>query len=66
MLYASLSFINETAYQTMLNNLDEGDYLVIGFGHNDEKINDLSRYTDPFGEYQDNLLYFARSIEAVY
>ena len=41
---SSLSFINETAYQTMLNNLDEGDYLVIGFGHNDEKSEDLTRF----------------------
>ncbi len=41
---SSLSFINETAYQTMLNNLDEGDYLVIGFGHNDEKSDDLTRF----------------------
>lgn len=44
---SSLSFINETAYQTMLNNLDEGDYLVIGFGHNDEKSDDATRYAAP-------------------
>ena len=40
--------------------MEKDDYLIVSFGHNDEKINDLSRYTDPFGEYQDNLLYFAK------
>lgn len=57
------SFIEEGRLDKIIDEMEKDDYLIVSFGHNDEKINDLSRYTDPFGEYQDNLLYFARLIE---
>lgn len=35
-------------YQTLLSGMKEGDFLLIGFGHNDEKP-ESTRYTDPNG-----------------
>ena len=34
---SSLSFISEPNYNTLKSSISEGDYLIIGFGHNDEK-----------------------------
>ena len=39
----------------------EGDFLFIQFGHNDEKKQDPSRYTDPFSEYMLNLEKFVNT-----
>lgn len=52
------SFLEEGRFEPVREALSEGDFLLIQFGHNDEKIQDPTRYTDPFGEYQDNLRYF--------
>ena len=35
--------------------ISKGDYLLICFGHNDEKAFDDYLYTEPYGTYQDNL-----------
>lgn len=43
---SSKSFLTEDNYDTLKTNLKEGDYLLIGFGHNDEKSDDNSRFTD--------------------
>ena len=32
-------------YQTFLNEVSEGDFVIIGFGHNDEKGDDIARFT---------------------
>ena len=34
---SSYSFLSESNYSTLLNNISKGDYLIIGWGHNDEK-----------------------------
>ena len=49
------SFIDESRLATIYDEITKGDYLFIQFGHNDEKINDPSRYTDPHGEFITNL-----------
>lgn len=49
------SFIDESRLATIYDEITKGDYLFIQFGHNDEKINDPSRYTDPHGEFIANL-----------
>lgn len=51
------SFIAEGRLDAILNELAEGDYLFIQFGHNDwnEKPD---RHTVAFGDYQDNLKLF--------
>jgi lysophospholipase L1-like esterase len=52
------SFINEGLLEQIENKIKEDDYLLIQFGHNDEKIEDTLRYTDPRTEYKDNLMRF--------
>jgi hypothetical protein len=37
------SFINEHRWDTVLSRLQEGDYVMIQFGHNDEKLEDSTR-----------------------
>lgn len=45
---SSKSFLTEANYKTLVNSIKKGDYLIIGFGHNDEKTEE-ARYTDPNG-----------------
>ncbi len=49
------SFIDESRLVPIYDQISKGDYLFIQFGHNDEKIEDDTRYTDPFGEFKVNL-----------
>jgi len=49
------SFIDESRLSAIYNDICEGDFLFIQFGHNDEKQADPHRYTEPFGDYQRNL-----------
>ena len=57
------SFIEEGRFDKILSKMSAGDYVICQFGHNDEKKQDRSRYTEPFGTYQKNLAYFAEEIE---
>ena len=50
---SSKSFITEDNYTTLKNSLKAGDYLLIGFGHNDEKSDDSARFTDASKDYTD-------------
>ena len=52
------SFIDEGRLNIIEDRIEKGDFLFIQFGHNDEKINDPKRYTEPFGSYQENLKKF--------
>lgn len=52
------SFLDEGRFEPVKQALREGDVLLVQFGHNDEKIQDPTRYTEPFGAFQDNLRYF--------
>lgn len=52
---SSKSFINEGRWQTILEELQSGDYVFIQFGHNDQKASDSSRYTNPWTGYRRNL-----------
>ncbi len=54
------SFITEGRWESVLDSLQSGDYVFIQFGHNDEKIKDSTRYTDPFTSYRENLERFVR------
>ena len=49
------SFIDESRLAVIYNELREGDFLFIQFGHNDAKEEDASRFTKPYGDYQVNL-----------
>ncbi len=57
---SSKSFISEGRWKAVLDSLNQGDYVFIQFGHNDEKILDLTRYTEPFTTYAENLERFIR------
>lgn len=57
---SSKSFINEGRWENVRTALKPGDFVVIQFGHNDEKTNDVSRGTAPFGEFSENLKRFIR------
>ena len=54
------SFIAEGRWKSVLDSLQAGDYVFIQFGHNDEKIQDSARYTEPFTSYRRNLELFVR------
>ena len=43
---SSKSFLSEENYTTLKNEIKAGDFLVVGFGHNDEKSDDTERFTD--------------------
>jgi len=53
------SFITEGRWQTLLDALRPGDWVIIQFGHNDEKIFPTAR-----GEFQDNLRRFVADVRA--
>ncbi len=51
---SSKSFLTDSGgnYQRLVDEIAEGDYLIIGFGHNDEKSDEAARFTDPVPDYQ--------------
>ena len=56
---SSLSFINEGRWQRVLDLIEPGDYVIIQFGHNDEKPK-ADRHTDPGSTFDYNLARFVR------
>ena len=53
------TFIAENRWQKVVENLNEGDYVFIQFGHNDEAKNYPDRYTTP-EDYRNNLIKFVK------
>jgi len=54
---STLSFINENGWKNVTDSIQPGDYVIIQFGHNDEKTK-ADRHTEPFGSFKDNLKKF--------
>ncbi len=52
---SSKSFIDEGWLTPILDAIGPGDLLIVQFAHNDEKIEDPTRYTEPWTTYQDHL-----------
>jgi len=52
------SFIDEKRWDSVYKSLKKGDYVFIQFGHNDEKVADSTRYTNPHTAYRYNLIRF--------
>ena len=50
---SSKSYTQDKEYKTLVEGMKDGDYLIIGFGHNDEKLEE-DRYTNPNGTYRDS------------
>ena len=55
---SSKSFIDEGRWEKVREKIRPGDYVIIQFGHNDEKAKSLDRYTVPGGTFDDNLKKF--------
>lgn len=51
------TFIEEKRWQAIVDQLEEGDYVFIQFGHNDESKEKVDRYTPP-ADYRQNLVRF--------
>ncbi len=54
---SSKSFINEGRWQVVCDRIKPGDYVIIQFGHNDEKPKE-DRHTDPGSTFDANLKRF--------
>lgn len=52
---SSKSFIDLGRLDRILSRIKRGDYLLISFGHNDEKKEDPARYTEPSTTYKSYL-----------
>lgn len=67
---SSKSFVTDAGggmayYESYLQNVKKGDYVIIAFGHNDEKAEDAARYTEPLGD-KDTAGSFKNSLYANY
>ena len=60
--YSTKSFIDKGKWKALLAQVEKGDVVVIQFGHNDEKKADPKRFTEPFGDFYDNLCRFAADV----
>ncbi|MCD8131071.1 MAG: rhamnogalacturonan acetylesterase [Lachnospiraceae bacterium] len=49
------SFMDEGRLALIDAVISEGDFFFIQFGHNDEKIKDPARYTEPYSTFKENL-----------
>lgn len=58
------SFLAEGRWDSVKRVLRPGDFVFIEFGHNDEKIEDSTRYAAADGAYRENLLRFVRDTRA--
>jgi len=61
---SSKSFFDEGAWATVRAGLRAGDYVLIQFGHNDEKSEDPTRFTEPFGSFQQYLSIYIEEARA--
>jgi lysophospholipase L1-like esterase len=58
------SFIDEGRWQHLVDELQPGDFVIIQFGHNDEKIDKPAVGTDAATTFRDNLRRFVRDVRA--
>jgi len=56
---SSKSFLDEGRWEKVLERIRPGDYVIIQFGHNDEKAQP-DRHTDPGSTFDDNLARYVR------
>lgn len=52
---SSKSFRTEGRWYNVEKQLKKGDFVVIQFGHNDQKIKDSTKFTNPYTQYRANL-----------
>lgn len=61
---SSKSFIDEGLWKALEAKIHAGDYVFIEFAHNDEKMDDAARYTDPATTFRTNLKTFVSDTRA--
>jgi lysophospholipase L1-like esterase len=59
------SFRDLGLFDEVMNQAHKGDYCFIQFGHNDAKIDNPLRYTDPETTYQENLQFFIEHLKSI-
>ena len=57
------TFIEQGWWEKIISNVQNGDYVIIQFGHNDGSQNKPDRYTSP-DDYRANLLRFVHEVKA--
>ncbi len=57
------TFISEGRWDFMISRVGEGDFVVIQFGHNDQSVKKVDRYTPP-ADYKKNLEKFVAEVRA--
>jgi lysophospholipase L1-like esterase len=62
---SSKSFRSEGRWDTVMKELQPGDFVIIQFGHNDQKSHDPSRYTEAFGSFKENLARYVREARSI-
>src|SRR5436190_11278033 len=58
------SFINEHRWDTVMSRLKAGDYVMIQFGHNDQKVEDSNRSAPAHTLYKENLIRFVNDVRS--
>ncbi len=61
---SSKSFRDEGRWQAVEDALKPADWVIIQFGHNDEKDKDSARFTKPFGSFKTNLTQYVLETRA--
>lgn len=56
-------FVDEGRWKVLLSEVSKGDYVVIQFGHNDQKVEDPARYADAENAYPTYLTRFVGDVE---
>lgn len=59
---SSKSFRGEGLWKVVEESIQPGDYVIIQFGHNDQKEKSSDRYSAPETEYRQNLLRYIKEI----
>lgn len=57
------SFLDEGRFNDILKQLKSDDYVMIQFGHNDQKVEDPKRYTSVYESYPKNLSFMINEIK---
>lgn len=61
---SSKSFRTEGRWDKVEKQLKKGDFVVIQFGHNDQKIKDSTKFTNPYTQYRANLERYVKETRA--
>ncbi|MEC3876950.1 rhamnogalacturonan acetylesterase [Chryseobacterium salviniae] len=61
---SSKSFRTEGRWNTIEKQLKKGDFVIIQFGHNDQKVKDSTKFTNPYTQYRANLERYVKETRA--